>query len=74
MSASGDPDETCLSGGLLDQLAQDAAVPEAKELMGLLDSGGADPLSAGSALLGMFHAMAATEPLVALVRRCAVGR
>jgi DNA-binding CsgD family transcriptional regulator/tetratricopeptide (TPR) repeat protein len=67
VSASGDPDETCLSGGLLDQLAQDAAVPEAKELMGVLDPGGADPLSAGSALLGMFHAMTATEPLVALV-------
>ena len=67
VSASGDPDETCLSGGLLDQLAQEAAIPEAKELLGLLDSGGADPLSAGSALLGMFHAMAATEPLVALV-------
>ena len=67
VSASGDPDETSLSGGLLDQLAQDAAVPEAKELAGLLDAGTADPLSAGSALLGMFHAMAATEPLVALV-------
>ena len=67
VSASGDPDETCLSGGLLDQLAQEAAVPEAKELAGLLDPGTADPLSAGSALLGMFHAMAATEPLVALV-------
>lgn len=67
VSASGDPDETCLSGGLLDQLAQEAAIPEAKELLGLLDSGGADPLSAGSALLGMFHAMAVTEPLVALV-------
>ena len=67
VSASGDPDETCLSGGLLDQLAQEAAVPEAKELAGLLDPGPADPLSAGSALLGMFHAMAATEPLVALV-------
>ena len=67
VSASGDPDETCLSGGLLDQLAQEAAVPEAKELAGLLDPGPADPLSAGSALLGMFHALAATEPLVALV-------
>ena len=67
VSASGDPDETCLSGGLLDQLAQEAAVPEAKELVGLLDPGAADPLSAGSALLGMFHAMAASEPLVALV-------
>ena len=67
VSASGDPDETSLSGGLLDQLAQEAAVPEAKELLRLLDPGPADPLSAGSALLGMFHALAATEPLVALV-------
>ena len=35
--------------------------------MGLLDPGTADPLSAGSALLGMVSAMAASEPLVVLV-------
>jgi DNA-binding CsgD family transcriptional regulator/tetratricopeptide (TPR) repeat protein len=67
VSASGDPDETALSGGLLEQLAQAAAVPEAKNVLGLLETGAADPLSAGSALLGMLQALLVTEPLVAFV-------
>jgi DNA-binding CsgD family transcriptional regulator/tetratricopeptide (TPR) repeat protein len=67
LSASGDPDETSLTGGLLDQLAREAGVPEAKNLLGLLETGAADPLSAGSALLSMLRAMLIAGPLVAVV-------
>ncbi len=67
VSASGDPDETSLSGGLLDQLARGAAVPEAKTLLELLETGAADPLSAGSALLSAFRAILASELVVVII-------
>ena len=67
VSVSGDPGETSLAGGLLDQLAQSATVPEAGQLAGLLAAGGVSPLSAGSALLLVFQAMAAVRPLVVVI-------
>jgi DNA-binding CsgD family transcriptional regulator len=67
VAASGDPDETLLPGGLLEQIAQSAATPAAQPLLDLLRSGRADPLSAGSALLGMLGDLAAGPPLVLVV-------
>lgn len=61
--ASGDSDERSLSGGLLDQLAQDvlAQVPglaQARELRDLARAAGPDQLAAGSALLRAIEALA----------------
>jgi DNA-binding CsgD family transcriptional regulator len=67
LSVSGDPGETSLAGGLLDQLAQSATGPEAGQLAELLAAGGVSPLSAGSALLLVFQAMAAVRPLVVVI-------
>ena len=61
---SGDPDEAALTGGLLEQFAGQAAVPEAEALTSLLKSGPVDPLSAGAALLDLVTAISGASPLV----------
>jgi DNA-binding CsgD family transcriptional regulator len=64
---SGDAEETPLAGGLLEHMARAADNPEAGLLSSLLAAGGADPLSAGSALLGMLRSGPAARPRVLVV-------
>ncbi|HUC59166.1 MAG TPA: AAA family ATPase [Streptosporangiaceae bacterium] len=63
----GDEDESALAGGLLEQLAVQAAVREAETLTSLLKSGQADSLSAGAALLDLIAALRDDAPLVIAV-------
>lgn len=65
--ASGDQEESTLSGGLLEQLARSASGPPADELAAVLASGRADPLSAGSALLGLLRQRPSPGPVVVVV-------
>lgn len=64
--ASGDPDEEALAGGLLSQLAR-PEVQAAADVTALLAEGGADPLSAGMALLAFLHKMARTTTLIVVI-------
>ena len=64
---SGDAEETPLAGGLLEQMARLAESPEARLLAELLAGGGADPLSSGSALLGVLRGARAARPRVIVV-------
>ena len=67
LAASGDPEETALSGGLLEQLAAAAGPQAAADLTATLRSGRADPLSAGSDLLALLRRTAAAGPVVVFV-------
>ena len=67
ISASGDAEEALLAGGLLEQLARAAGAPAGQAVIDLVRSGSPDPLSAGSALLDMLSALAATRPLAVVV-------
>lgn len=67
ISASGDAEEALLVGGLLEQLALAAGAPAGQAVMDLVRSGSPDTLSAGSALLDMLSALAATRPLAVIV-------
>jgi ATP/maltotriose-dependent transcriptional regulator MalT len=64
---SGDIEETPLAGGLLEHVARSADGPEAGLLGAVLDAGGADPLTAGSALLEVLRAGHAAGPRVLVV-------
>jgi len=67
ISISGDPDESELAGGLLEQVACQATVPAGEALSALLRSGQADPISAGAALLDLVAAVRGDGPLVLVV-------
>jgi DNA-binding CsgD family transcriptional regulator/Tfp pilus assembly protein PilF len=67
VAASGDPDETALAGGLLEQLAGATAVPQAQALREALTGSTADPLGPGSLLLDLVHELSADQPLVVVI-------
>lgn len=64
---SGDVEETPLAGGLLEQVARSGTGPEAGQLGAVLEDGGADPVSAGSALLRVLRAADAVRPRALVV-------